>query len=127
MFDKNGFYTGDIICQNNQKFINQNSLTKNITSINIDGENAKTFLKGKKAYSPMIPVMRKGIVNKVEMNRSLKEIKEYTQKNVQKLDPAHLRLKSPHKYVAGLEQSLFNTRRELRKKALLKTETQHER
>ena len=126
LIDENNRYAGDIICQNGHKFLNTHSLAVPITSIQIDGEKKKTFLTGKKAYSPLVEVIKNGVVNKTEMNRELKEIQTYAAKNLSKLDPTHLRLKSPHRYIAGLEKSLFIKRKKMRQHALKKGEYQNE-
>ena len=126
LVDKNNLFAGDIICQNGHKFLNAHSLTENITSVHLDGEQKKTFLEGKKAYSPLIEVIKNGVVNKTEMNRDLKEIQAYAAKNLNRLDPTHLRLKSPHRYIAGLEKSLFIKRKKMRQVALKKGERQNE-
>lgn len=126
LVDKNNHFAGDIICQDGHKFLNTQSLATPITSIQIDGEKKKTFLSGKRAYTPMIEVIKNGTVNQTEMNRDLKEIQAYAAQNLKRLDPAHLRLKSPHTYVAGLEKSLFIKRKKLRQAALKKGEYQNE-
>lgn len=125
LIDENNMYAGDIICSNDKNILNGESLSRNVTSIKLDGESSKQFLKGKKAYCPMICVIKNGIINQTEMNRDLKSIKNYAEKNLKRLDKTHLRLKSPHTYTAGLEENLFITRQNLRKTALLKKENQH--
>lgn len=126
LIDSNDQYAGDIICQNEHKFLNQQSLAKPITSISLSTDKEKTFLAGKKAYTPMVEVIKNGQINKEEMSRDLKEIQTYASKNISRLDPSHLRLKSAHTYVAGLEKSLFIKRNNLRLKALQKGGHQNE-
>lgn len=127
VIDKNNQYAGDIICQEGKTFLNNNTLSQNIESIRIDNEHLKLFLKGKKAYRPMIEVIKNGKVNKEEMLKPLAQIREYTQKNLSRLDESHLRLKSSHTYIAGLEKGLFILRNDLRKKALKNEIQSHDR
>ena len=65
----------------------------------------------------MIEVIHNGKINQTEMTRDLREIKNNASQNLNRLDKSHLRLKSPHAYVAGLEQSLLNKRNRLRQLA----------
>ena len=127
VIDENNQYAGDIICQEGKTFLNNNTLSQNIESIRIDNEHLKLFLKGKKAYRPMIEVIKNGKVNKEEMLKPLAQIREYTQKNLSRLDKSHLRLKSSHTYIAGLEKGLFILRNDLRKKALKNEIQSHDR
>lgn len=119
LLDKNQ-YAGDIICQDGHHFLNNDSLNQDIFSISLSTEEKRTFLKGKKAFRPMIEVIHHGKVNQTEMMRDLNEIQSYAQQNLNRLDKSHLRLKSPHTYVAGIEQSLINKRKRLRTLALKK-------
>ena len=75
----------------------------------------------------MIEVIKNGKVNKEEMLKPLAQIREYTQKNLSRLDESHLRLKSSHTYIAGLEKGLFILRNDLRKKALKNEIQSHDR
>lgn len=117
LIDDNNKYAGDIICQDGHHFLNNDSLRKNIFSISLTTEEKRTFLKGKKAFRPMIEVIHNGKINQTEMTRDLREIKNHASQNLNRLDKSHLRLKSPHAYVAGLEQSLLNKRNRLRQLA----------
>lgn len=126
LIDENNKYAGDIIYQQGKSVLNKDSLATDLDSVRIDNENIKTFLKGKKAYRPMIQVIKNGIINKDEMTKPLSKIREYAQENLSHLDETHLRLKSPHTYIAGLEKSLFISRNNLRKKALAKSFKTHE-
>ena len=74
----------------------------------------------------MIQVIKNGIVNKEEMLKPISKIRTYAQENLSRLDETHLRLKSPHTYIAGLEKGLFISRNNLRKKALAKSFNTHE-
>lgn len=118
LIDENNKYAGDIIHQADKTFLNTDSLSETLQSIRLENEQVKTFLKGKKAYRPMIEVIKNGVVNQIEMNKPLTQIKEYASSNLNRLDETHLRLKSPHTYVAGLEKQLFLTRKNLRDTAL---------
>lgn len=120
LIDEKGQYAGDIIYQNGKGFIIKDSLKKDTQSIRIDTETCKTFIKGKKAYKPMVQVIKSGIINKEEMNKPLIEIRAYAEQNLARLDITHKRLKSPHTYIAGLEKGLFTKRNLLRKKAIEK-------
>ena len=126
IIENNGQYAGDIIYQNGKTFLNNNTLNQNIESVRTDNESIKKFLQGKKAYRPMIEVIKSGIVNQEEMTKPLTKIRDYATENLSRLNDTHLRLKSPHTYIAGLEKGLFITRNDLRKKALQKELFVHE-
>ena len=126
IIDKNNQYAGDIIVKDGQNILQQGGLTTNLISVDLQNEKTRSFLKGKKAYCPLTDVIINGIINQSEMHRSLQEIQKYAKQNLAKLDESHLRLKSPHQYVAGLSQSLFITRNDLIKKARLTERSQHD-
>ncbi len=121
LIDENKKYAGDIIYQEGKSILNKDSLAIDLDSVRIDNESIKTFLKGKKAYRPMVQVIKNGVVSQDEMTKPLSKIREFAQENLSHLDETHLRLKSPHTYIAGLEKSLFISRNNLRKKALEKS------
>ncbi len=118
LIDNKGKYAGDIICHKGHKFLNQDSLAQDVVSINLATEKGRAFLKGKKAFRPMINVIQNGYVNVNEMNRPLTDIRCAASNNLKRLDETHLRIQNPHRYVAGVEQSLFVTRQKLRSEAL---------
>ncbi len=103
----NNMYAGDIICKADDDIIDNNGLKNDLYSINPVTQKIKTFNKGQSAYAPMINVVRNGEVNQSEMNRSLGDIRDYALDNINKLDKSHLRIKSPHIYVSGIEISLY--------------------
>ena len=113
-----GQFIGDIIHENKKTYLNKDSLNQNITSIQINNETIRSFTKGTRAYRPIINVIKNGVVNNIEMNKPLNEIRKLTLQNLNKLDVSHKRLKFPHTYVAGLEENLFITRNNLRNAAL---------
>ena len=118
LIDNTGKYVGDVICHEGHAFLNHDSLAQNIISIDLATEKGRQFLKGKRAFRPMIPVIRNGQVNVSEMNRKLTDIQQAATHNLNRLDETHLRIINPHRYIAGVEKSLFVTRQRLRQKAL---------
>lgn len=111
--EKENKYAGDIICPVGHAFVKNGSLEKDIVSVDLENEKAKLFLKGEKVLRPMISVIQDGKVNLEEMNRPLIDIQQEAKQNLSRLDETHLRIKSPHRYVAGVEQSLFTKRQKL--------------
>lgn len=126
LLDAKGNYAGDVICTDNHSFVNGDSLAEPLTSIDIRSEKGRRFIRGKRAYRPMIPVMRNGLVNEIEMKRDLNEIRSYARASLNRLDETHKRLVSAHVYVAGLENSLYIKRHDLRIQALQGKEKQYE-
>lgn len=118
LVDEKGQYAGDVICSEGHTFVNHESLAKDLVSIDLKTEKGRRFLKGKKAFRPMIPVIRNGHVNQDEMKRPLSDIRTAAQQNIARLDPTHRRIKMPHRYIAGLEQSLYEKQCKLRREAL---------
>ncbi len=107
--DKNNQYDGDIILKKGT----EKSLTKGLISVNMETGREKRF-SNVASYRPMIPVVVNGKVNQAEMKRDLREIRTYAAANLQRLDRGHLRTVNPHRYVAGIEKSLFKTRQKMR-------------
>lgn len=60
------------------------------------------------------------------MKRDLNEIRSYARASLNRLDETHKRLVSAHVYVAGLENSLYIKRHDLRIQALQGKEKQYE-
>ncbi len=115
--DAENRYAGDVICKKGT--VNEESV--DIVSVNPETGTARVMRSAQKptwAYRPMKQVVKNGVVDTVEMNRSVREIRAYAAANLAKLDEAHLRSVKPHTYVAGLEKGLFVTRQELRAQAL---------
>lgn len=113
MIDKNGQYGGDVICDGKDNLIKGKQTNQAIISVNLTNEKCKVFEAGTDAYHPMIPVVRKGVVNAEHMNRSLRDIQESAFVNLGRLDETHKRLIAPHAYVAGIEKGLFKKRQEM--------------
>jgi len=111
-------YAGDIICQNSNVDMVQNSaLTKNITSylLNSQTSSKMTFKKDEKAYTLLKPLMISGkIINYPEQN--LYVLQKRAKENLFKLDEAHKRLSNPHLYGVGLDSSLYALQQSLVKK-----------
>ncbi len=122
LIDEKGFYAGDIIVKEHHNILQKNVLTNDVVSIDLNSEKTRVFLKGKHAYCPLKTVIVAGKVDLAEMKRDLNQIRATAKINLSRLDETHLRLKSPHRYIAGLEQSLFITRNKMRTQALLKGE-----
>lgn len=106
-------FGGDIIISKDNDLENEGSLPMDITSVNIINEDRRVFKKGTKYYKPMVPVVRNGKVLNDLDKKPLSEIAEFAQRNLNSLDSAYRRLVNPHVYVAGLEEGLFNRRRDM--------------
>ncbi len=131
-------YAGDVIFRKGTPVVEQQQAGEEIISVNPEtgkernmndprlyGHHTPQYVvKGHRgtyipaAYRPMISVVQNGEVNQAEMTRSLKEIKQYAAANLRRLDATHLRSLNPHKYVAGLEKSLYTLQQQMRLAAL---------
>ena len=71
------------------------------------------FEKGTKYYKPIIPIVKNGkIINDLD-KKPLSEIAEFANKNLNLLDESHKRFINPHIYVVGIEESLYNERKDM--------------
>lgn len=87
-------------------------LPKDLVSVDMaDPERPKRFRKGQAFTIPHIRVVDNGKI--LPHETSLQAIQDNARRNLAMLNPTHLRLDSPHRYVAGLEDSLFETRRRM--------------
>ncbi len=136
--NSNNRYAGDVIYKNATQLLQRQQTGEEIISVNPETGQERNMndprlyghftprcmLNGKRttftpvAYRPMISVVKNGQVNQVEMNRDLTKIKRYAAANLRRLDETHLRSLNPHKYVAGLEKSLYNLQQQMRIEAL---------
>jgi nicotinate phosphoribosyltransferase len=111
--DKNDKFTGDIIVASyDQSFITNGILNRDIHSIRPDNPlRQKLFKAGLKAYNPLIPIMKKGeLIGDIE---TIYEARARVKLQSSRLDPSHLRLLNPHKYVAGIEKELYHRQKSM--------------
>ncbi|MCL2338873.1 MAG: nicotinate phosphoribosyltransferase [Proteobacteria bacterium] len=113
ILNADGKYDGDVIAPLGAITENAGALTAPLCSINADTQRAKIFPAGTQFYKPLINVVRDGRVDMAVANRPVIEIGRETLRNLSKLDSSHKRLQNPHRYVAGLEKSLFMRRLEM--------------
>ena len=113
MLGENGMFDGDVITS--VGFVAQESgeLEFPIVSIDLASNKAKTFPVGTKFYKPAVRVVTNGVVDMAHAKRDVSEIARQTNCNLYKLDDGHKRLLNAHRYVAGLEKSLFMKRLEM--------------
>lgn len=126
ILNKDGKYAGDIIYKKGIDMLKNSQLIADVSSVNLSLETTKVFPKGMSGYYPLVPVMRRGVVNKNHMNRPIAEIREAVLQNLAKMDDSHLRLQNPHAYIAGVEEKLFITRQNMRTTALKQKERTYE-
>jgi nicotinate phosphoribosyltransferase len=81
-------------------------LTKDIMSVRRDNNIlSKTFNKGVRAYRPLQPVLREGLlVGDIE---TVHLARDRALSRLEMLDPSHRRLLNPHEHIIGVEESLL--------------------
>ena len=112
---KDGKYEGDIITRSEENLIHEGKLTRNIKSyrINLNTSENISFEKGEQAYTLLKPIMMGGLVVGQDLDLSLKQIRNETLRNLDKLDNSYKRLANPHIYGVGLEQNLYDLQQNL--------------
>lgn len=106
-------FGGDIIVSADNNLQQEGVLENDIVSINSITEEKRIFEKGTKYYKPIIPVVKNGkIINDLD-KKPLSEIAEFANKNLNLLDESHKRFINPHIYVVGIEESLYNERKDM--------------
>lgn len=106
-------FGGDIIISIHNNLESEGILPENIESINLFDDKRRTFQKGLKYYKPIVPVVRKGKILNNTDTQPISEIADFARKNLDSLDDSHRRLVNPHFYVAGLEEKLYNERKNM--------------
>lgn len=114
ILDDKGMYKGDIICDRDANLVKDGKLTRGVISVNLANQYMKVFEEGTKAYKPLVAAIINGKVNPKVRDRDIKDIREQTLKSLSCLDASHLRLKSPHIYVAGVDHKLYEKRQTLK-------------
>lgn len=107
-FYKNGMAEFDMIYDSRDELTNDNISLIDPT----DSLKQKTIdLKKYKSEDLLIPIIKKGKLIK-ELD-SINKIQARVKKEITKLHKAHLRLSNPHIYHVGLEENLYNKRKNL--------------
>lgn len=112
---KNGKYEGDIITKSDTDLVQNGVLTRDIKSYKINSTTKENicFKKGTFAYTLLTPVMENGNLIWPYSDLTLKQIRNNTINNLNKLDNSYKRLANPHIYGVGLEQNLFSLQQQL--------------
>ena len=112
---KDGKYEGDIITKSDTDLVQNGVLTRDIKSYKINSTTKENicFKKGTFAYTLLTPVMENGNLIWPYSDLTLKQIRNNTINNLNKLDNSYKRLANPHIYGVGLEQNLFNLQQQM--------------
>ena len=112
---KNGKYEGDIITRSDENLVYEGQLTRGIKSYRLNSGTAEnmSFEKGEQAYTLLKPIMAGGYIVGQDLDLSLKQLRNDTIRNLDKLDNSYKRLANPHIYGVGLEQNLYNLQQDL--------------
>ncbi|MBQ8869766.1 MAG: nicotinate phosphoribosyltransferase [Alphaproteobacteria bacterium] len=107
---KNGKYEGDIITRSSEELVYNQKLSRGVRSYKLNSATTENtyFEKGTDAYYLLKPVMINGQMVGQDLDLSLKQIRQETLRNLEKLDNSYKRLANSHIYGVGLEQNLFD-------------------
>jgi nicotinate phosphoribosyltransferase len=98
------------------------SLPRDVISVNLaDPERPKRYRAGTSFVMPYKVVMKDGV--EVAERVALRDIQRNAAANLALLAPEHKRLTKPHLYVAGVEESLYEERRQMVREIYLATQT----
>ena len=112
---KNGKYEGDIITRSGENLIDNGKLSRNIKSYRLNSTTGEylSFESGQEAYTLLKPIMSGGYIVGQDLDLSLRQIRDDTMRNLNKLDNSYKRLVNSHIYGVGLEQNLFDVQQML--------------
>ena len=112
---KNGKYEGDIITRSGENLIDNGKLSRNIKSYRLNSTTGEylNFESGQEAYTLLKPIMSGGYIVGQDLDLSLRQIRDDTMRNLNKLDNSYKRLVNSHIYGVGLEQNLFDVQQML--------------
>ena len=112
---KNGKYEGDIITKSADNLISNGRLNRTIKSYKLNSATNEnlSFESGHQAYTLLKPIMMDGYIVGQDLDLSLKQLRDDTLRNLDKLDNSYKRLANPHIYGVGLEQNLFDLQQHL--------------
>lgn len=107
MLDEDGKFSGDVIVSLLEPaFVKEGRLVRDI--ISVDPNNnilSRTFKAGTPAYMPLNTIFTQAVLTgDIE---TIYEARGRVVDRTGRLDPAHLRLINPHKYVVGVEEGLL--------------------
>jgi len=107
---KDNKFEGDIITRSSDELVYNQKLSRGIRSYKLNSATTENtyFEKGTDAYYLLKPVMINGQIVGQDLDLSLKQIRQETLRNLEKLDNSYKRLANPHIYGVGLEQNLFD-------------------
>lgn len=115
--DERGFLNGSTIVSGSAKGLidSTNKLVSDIVSLHKDDSSRrKVFKAGVNSYAPLMPAFVKG--RRIVPSESVHDARKRAKESLARLDPAHRRPLYPHEYVVGLEQSLYEKRKDLIKR-----------
>lgn len=106
---REGMFEGDVVVKTDENLVQNNSLQQNVISYTLNSQERKnvTFKKGEQAYFLLKPVMAEGKIIGDDQLRSLENIRNTAQRNLECLHPAYKRLVNPHLYGVGLHRNLY--------------------
>lgn len=106
-------YDGDVIVSTYLVDpVKDGALTHEVRSLRKDDETQKkTFKVGTRVYRPLLKVFDAGhLIVEIE---TIHQARERAAKCLAMLDPTHRRLKNPHWYGVGIEESLYQKRKDM--------------
>ena len=91
---KNGKYEGDIITRSDENLVYEGKLTRGVKSYRLNSGTAEnmSFEKGEQAYTLLKPIMAGGYIVGQDLDLSLKQLRNDTIRNLDKLDNSYKRL-----------------------------------
>ncbi len=112
---KNGKYEGDIITKSAYNLVTNGKLNRTVKSYKLNSTTNEnlSFERGQQAYTLLKPIMMDGYIVGQDLDLSLKQLRDDTLRNLDKLDNSYKRLANPHIYGVGLEQNLYNLQQDL--------------
>lgn len=111
--DSDGKFDGDVILSINNTYEQSGVLNAPLMSVNPTTGKVKVFEAGRAFYKPAVYVVKNGVVDTKMMKRKVTDIRTAGIENLNRLDESHRRLVKPHRYVAGIEQSLYEYQQQL--------------
>ncbi len=84
----------------------------------------KTYPAGFKIQPLMVPIFKSGRL--VYQSPTVKQIREYTLKNLRRLDNAYKRFKNPHQYHISLSSTLFKVKQRLLRQVAAHSQENHD-
>lgn len=104
-------YNGDTIISNLRPDpVAGGRLRAPLTSVRKDDDSLRKIFRAQtEVYRPLQPLFDKGVL--VAPQETVHEGRARAQQALAMLDPSHRRYKNPHRYIVGIEQSLYDERK----------------